>query len=892
MLKEPHDLPPEVQAVIGNPHQLFGKYLLLNPLGKGRMGEVWKAWDRELKRFVALKFLQTTDENDLKRFQREATLGARLNHPNIVALHEFGQINGKHFIAMQYIEGETLRKKRLTLREAIDAVRQACAAIDYAHRQGIVHRDIKPGNIMITPANRVYVMDFGLARQMSPGRRVTISQTGLLLGTPGYMSPEQARGDLGAIDARSDVFSLGATLYYATLGRDPFYDPDVVQMIRKTLEEDPPPPTRIQPSYPRELENIVLKALEKDPARRYSSAAELAEDLRRFLDNEPVSARPPGVAYRLTRRFLLRRWQVLGASTLVLTFAALALVRVTDRRHRQESQLHQQQAAERERRRDALHRRVDEALALLQKFDERTCLSASPFDDRRPLLDQASRIADELQPVDDLAATAFLIRARCLFRRQNFEAAYEEFTRSIVVSPSPEAYYERGMTALHLYRQALQIALHGGRDPQPWQEKAVSDLREAASSNGIPELKAQIADAAVAYGEQRFADAIRLCDAILTRETDPRFVADVWKLKGYAHEQGGQINEAIEAFREAAALRPGDGEAHQALGSARARRVASDLLPREKHEEELNQAIRDLSTAIRIHPGFDWSYYDRGCAYLILARHLTDKQRDPSEAVDAGFKDFERVLAGPLAKHLGESTVNSMGSLILQRAHYLKAAGGHPRTEYERAIAIYRQGISTYPQNAALRRNLASALHHYAPLSDHADATLQQALDACSSALKIETSPADFELRGRIHHDLADRCRDPQERNKWLAQAQADYEQSVRLAPQNSSCLNSLGMIHTAFAETEPDPLPRLRRALDCFSQAVALRNLTALVNRGNVHYQIAVALIKRGERPVDELTTAVADWQMAIDNDPVLKQTLGPSILRARELLGRLREH
>ncbi len=294
-----------------------GRFSLAEKLGAGAMGEVWKARDEDLGRWVALKFLKGSDAEEVGRFRREAQLAARLNHPNIAAIYEVGEADGRPFIAMQHVAGRTLSNFPLgDLRRAAELVRDAARAVHYAHEQGIVHRDLKPSNLMVE-GDRVFVMDFGLARQASV--RSSLSATGLMVGTPSYMSPEQARAD--RVDARSDVWALGATLYEMLCGRVPFDAPDLMGTLTRIVEDEPAPP-----GAGADLDTIVLKCLEKSPARRYQSAAALADDLDRWLKGDPIAARRASLVYRLRKRLAKRKALVLTSAALVAVAAAALTV--------------------------------------------------------------------------------------------------------------------------------------------------------------------------------------------------------------------------------------------------------------------------------------------------------------------------------------------------------------------------------------------------------------------------------------------------------------------------------------------------------------------------------------------------------------------------------------
>jgi len=274
---------------------LADRYELTEQLGAGGMAEVWLGRDRVLGRTVAVKTLlaqYASDPTFIERFRREAQHAAALNHPNIVSVYDTGSDNGTHYIVMEYVEGRTLRdvvrEEGPLLAERVSEIgADACAGLAFAHNHGIIHRDVKPANIMITPAGAVKVADFGIARAASGE---TVTQTAMVLGTAQYFSPEQAQS--APVDARSDVYSLGVVLYEMLTKQVPFTGSSPVAIAYKHVKEDPAPPSRLNGDVPTDLEAIVMKSLAKNPANRYQSAQEMREDLLRALHGQPVEATP------------------------------------------------------------------------------------------------------------------------------------------------------------------------------------------------------------------------------------------------------------------------------------------------------------------------------------------------------------------------------------------------------------------------------------------------------------------------------------------------------------------------------------------------------------------------------------------------------------------------
>jgi WD40 repeat protein len=352
----PDQLPAEEQAPTSQSlhgdsvaPRVLGDYELLEPIGRGGTGVVFKARQLSLDRIVAVKLLASgtlASPEIVHRFRTEAVAAGSLQHPNIVAVHEVGLAEGQHYLVMDYVAGPTLadlvREGPVLARRAAQLVRTVAEAVHFAHERGILHRDLKPSNVLLDADDQPRVTDFGLAKRLHSSQPSTLNPqltlSGQVLGSPGFMPPEQASGRRGQISRRSDVYGLGAILYFLLTGRPPFMGEAVTDVLHEVLNDEPLAPRLSNPTTPPDLQTVCLKCLEKEPDRRYPTAQALAEELSRFLRDEPILARPLGVMGKAWR--WCRRKPVvasLGGTALVLLLVVsvgspLALYRINEQR--------------------------------------------------------------------------------------------------------------------------------------------------------------------------------------------------------------------------------------------------------------------------------------------------------------------------------------------------------------------------------------------------------------------------------------------------------------------------------------------------------------------------------------------------------------------------------
>jgi eukaryotic-like serine/threonine-protein kinase len=432
-----------------------GPYAVERRLAAGGMGVVYVARHEALGRRVALKLMLTSAADAgpeaAERFLIEAQAAARLRHPNIVGIHDVGQDGGRPYLALDLVDGESL-KDRVDREGPLDPtvaaviLEKLARAVFYAHSNSILHRDIKPHNVLLDADGEPLLTDFGLAKDVSAeGQGITV--TGQMLGTPAYMPPEQAGGEPDRVDRRADVYSLGATLYECLCGRPPFQGATVINVVQQVLLDDPPRPRGLRADVPRDLETICLKCLEKEPERRYASAHDLAADLRRFLDGEPIGARRVGPLARVWRRARRNRLVVAVATAvalLVLGVWGWKTVEAQSARKEAESALVDAQRSEA----DAVLAR-DEAIAAKEALSE--ALGRV----------EAARRGEELAR-RHRAALAELEQGYALLATERFELAARAFARGYVAAQRLEG--EPGTAGELSLSRMRQAAALGARE--------------------------------------------------------------------------------------------------------------------------------------------------------------------------------------------------------------------------------------------------------------------------------------------------------------------------------------------------------------------------------------------------------------------------------------------
>jgi len=911
-----HDAAPRLapeQDADAQPGRTLGDYRLLRELGRGGMAVVYEAEQVSLGRHVALKvlpFAAVLDPKHLQRFKNEAMAAAHLHHPNIVPVYGVGCERGVHYYAMQYVEGQSLATAIRDLKRArglgsSDDTRsgsteagpktpisshgsnreppyirmaaalgvQAAEALDHAHQLGIVHRDVKPGNLLVDLAGTLWVTDFGLASSM---KDVSLTITGELLGTIRYMSPEQALAKRVPVDHRTDVYSLGATLYELFTLEPAFPGDDAHLIIQDIAFKEPVLPRRLNPALPRDLETVILKAMSKDPAGRYATAQEMADDLLRFLENRPIEARRPGLLRRASK-WSRRHRTLVGATVVLLLLSIAGLATGTALLWREQAQTTKAL--------DNAQANLDLALQALDQIyiDEAEghprIRQGLPKDLLQKGLGFYEAFVKENVRNKGLAGLIGLAyqRAGQIFRELGEEErAVESLDRAISACDRAIEIDPRDTRARHSRGAALRDL---GRV-----EEALAELDRAI------EIDPRAARAHIDRGNSlrdlgRFEEALAACDRAI--EIDPRD-ADAHTIRGVVLHDLGRFEEALAACDRAIEIDPRYAHAHTNRGA-----VLHDLA---RFEEALTESDR----AIELAPWSAAAHSNRGIALCCLGR-MEEGLAESDRAIELGprfawahggrgnallgLERFEEALAAyDRTIELDPRHAEAHNSRGLVLCNCLGRPG--------EALAEFDRAIELDPRSAGAHANRGIALRRLR--------RVEEALAACDRAIELDPRCA------RAHAARGTALGDLGRSEEALAAFDRAIEIDLRYAEAHSSrgtALINLGRFEEALAacdlSIEIDPRNAGGHytrgnalmakgdpdgAIASYREAIRLRpddaeahcNLgIALTRQGN--YQEALLWLRKGH----EIGSKLAGWAYPskkwVDSAEMLSGARGP---------------
>jgi serine/threonine-protein kinase len=872
------------------PLQDWERYQIVEFLGAGAMGTVYKARDPRLNRFVALKFIRdnTVGGELAQRFYREARSQAGIEHEYVCKIYEVGEVEGRPYIAMQYIDGETLNlaRNKMTLPQKVKAIREAAEALHAAHRYGMIHRDVKPGNIMVEPTPeggfRPYVLDFGLAD--------LVQTTGGLLapgleGTPAYMSPEQARGEMQLLDRRTDVYSLGATLYDLLAGQPPFGKGPNDEILLSLLVAEPKPLRDLKHGVPADLDAVVMKCLEKDPADRYESAKALADDLMRYLDGEAVMARRSSLVYRLQKK--AQKNKILVATLVVAALAIIVLSTIFIRAR--------VQAAEQARLAQQSGQKIKE-IEIFMRYAYALPLHDTSVE-KAVIRARMASISQDMARLDgEAAAMAHYALGRGHLALQEYEKALEYLKLAHAGGlRTPAVEYALGRTLGEIYnKQFKEVLRRSGKRMLQAKAKIDKDLLEPAlhhlrQSGGEHGESRPLAEGLLAYYSQQYEEALKKGQDALTAEPwlyeAKKLQADVYYAYGRRKQNSGQYQEARSDYRRAAELYHGaaemarsDSSIHSAEADTWVQIMELDktqgLSPKEAYERALEacdraivsfsendsavrkkvwamtrwaeylsthgqdprsmaqQAIETAQRAYAMNPNNAFPHDQIGLAYQLIANYENDHGLDSTESEKKAIEAFSKSIE--INRNFAWA-LNDYGVLFATKAEWLGARGQDYRNEMEQAIEKLNAAIEADPDYHVAYSNLAHSQQLMATYEiEHGrspDEWIDKAIETSTRSLQV--NPNYYQTYRNLASVFALRAKYELSFGRTapaaaaLAKAHEALNQAIKANPEDAETHRVLAAVYELEAETQSaqkqDPQELLSRGLQAIQKSILI---------------------------------------------------------------------
>lgn len=922
------------------PVENWDRYELTEFIGRGGMGDVYQARDPRLGRLVAVKFLRRDDPEVVARFVREARIQARVDHEGVCPVYEVGEVQGRPFIVMQYVAGGALPevRDRLSLKEKVQIIADVAAALHAAHRLGLVHRDVKPANIMVelteSGAWRPFVVDFGIAREID-SRGLT--QTGAVLGTPAFSAPEQLAGKSDLIDARSDIYGLGATLYWVLTGRPP-YEGSYTEIMAGHTSAVPTPPSQLNSEISRDLETVMLTCLEIDQDRRYPSAFAAGEDLRRFLAGEPIEAQRASVFYRMSKT--ARRHPAVSTAIVATLVTVMAIGGFS---------LHDRwQTARRATIAQALLERVsgiESFMRVVAMMPQHDTTAERELVHRR--MDELRHEADALGGVARGPGLYALGRAHLVLGeveqavadlREAWDSGYRGQSVASAFGRALGAVYEKELrNARHIADAELRRSVES-RIAVTYRDRALELLRTSV----ITDMEAPaFTEALIAYYEGRLADALESTQLAASQAPwhfqTLRLQGDIGLAVAADLASEGKVGIALvelsragDAYDQALEIARSDAASHTALchrwlqemevlerdgrssdvafASAEAACAAArSVAPREaapwettalllwRRGDSLNDRGEDpmpvldraaiaAAKAIEINPESGNGHHALGGSQTVVALNLASHGLDPEAALAQAVKNLGRAVE---LEPGNPEIADDLGYAFDRRARYHLGLGRDPRSDLDLALKNYQRALELSPDYANAHNN--SGIAHWRRgvwemrSGLDCDASFRSAEHSFRSALELNSryayAWANLGMCKRTQGLVAlGQGKDPGE---ILGEARHALLQALAINP-------SIAYAHIEVAAAEivaaraalergTSPVRHLETASSAAQRAISTNPASSAVwqTSAEVHRYRAAALSRRSRSPDREIEIGLREVNKALDLNPRSWQAL-----------------
>lgn len=883
---------PTASSTVPVPGLVNNRYECLGLIGEGGMGQVFKARDLQLQRYTALKFLRGDDPSLIERCLQEAQAQARIEHEHICKVYEAGEVNGLPYIAMQYIEGESLKacQNQLSLADKVKVMIAVAEAVHAAHKIGLIHRDIKPTNIMLEQNSaghrRPFVMDFGLACDSETAGQ---SKNGKLRGTPAYMAPEQVAkifGETEKLDQRVDVYSLGVTFYELLAGQPPFTNGTGMNLLKQVLAGDADSVRKHNPAIPEDLEIIVMKCLEKQPARRYASARELAEDLQRFAAGEPICARPNTVIYRARKKASKHKALVAvsGAALALVLFLGGMWVRAWWTASTQT--MLAQQFVEEVTKIEALMR-YGHMMPLHDITNEKAVMRA-----------RMDIIKEEMNRLGSVArgpGNYALGRGHLALGEYESARAHLESARAAGYH-TPEGEYAWGLTLAALYQKEMekaerisdkqQRALRYQQIEREYREPALAALK---AISGLKVESPEYVEGLIAFCEKRYEEALQKAE--LAAAQSPlhyearKLIGDSYLMMGNDKQSKGEYEGALADYEWA-------GNAYLAVaGLARSypaiyeqdcnrwlQLMAIAAARGEPVAAAFDQALSACDQALEADSKNWLAYSKKAYAYWRFGEYQVSKGIDPRESLAKAAEMAQRAIQfnpGDLEAY------HYLGTSYLTAGKYERTIGLDPNPSFTQGIAAFQQVLGINPNFVNAYNNLANIYNEKGrydlaagldprPMLAEAKAYYEKALQINPEFATVYSNLGNTSLeKGRYEESVG---LDPR---PALEEAVTAYGKALQINPNLAVAYNSLGTTYNVKARYEEsvalDPRSSRALAIACFEKALQINANFSIAynNLGNTHHEQGRYEKTLGIDPRPALAQAILYYRKAVQINP-----------------------
>jgi serine/threonine-protein kinase len=876
-------IPESIHSAEQESVQTVSRYQSMELIGQGAIGQVFKAYDSTLKRIVALKFLKAHRAGMEERFRREAQAQARVQHPNVCKVFEVGEIENKPYLSMQYINGCTLDQAALqmSLEEKVKTMKVVAEAVHAANKTGLIHRDLKPGNILVEKTEegwQPYVTDFGLAREMDAP---DLTRTGVVVGTPAYMAPEQARGAVRNLDQRTDVYCLGATFFEVLSGKPPFEGNSSMEVLWKILQEEAPPLRSKNKKIPQELETIVMKCLEKDPTQRYESARALSEDLARFQDDEPILARPATWHYRLRKKARKHRTIVGIAAVAFIGILLSAAFGIYSWWNAGEQAKHAQQFGQEVE-------KIEGFLRYVQTL---------PLHDVRPEMALVrERMKDIEKRIKEVGKTAEGPGHYALGR--GYLALYEYEKALIHLEEAwkrnyrtPEVAYSLGAVFGELYQRQLQtLGLISNTQSRENRQKEIERqyrdpaLRYLRIAKGVHFESTHYAEGLVAFYEKKYDLALRKAnDAIASTPWfyhASKMEGDIRVSQGIEKARAGDYSAASENYMKAGvayqrAMEIGRSDA--SLYEAECRRWIEILeaLVRETipSDESFKNGIAACDQALQINKENAEAYNKKAIVYQHWGDTLANYGKDSEPMFQKVIETAEAALRWKPQSAEAHLMIG-LGYWNLAWDQYMD--GKDTSQSSKKAIDSYNAAAKIKP-DAESYYGLCGVYHQKAMIEmqrslDPSD-SFRKAISAGEKAAELDGSNSDtynsvgIEYTSFGNYQLNTGINPTNSFNSAIDR----FEKGLRLNPKNVDCYINLSRVYILKAEYEItqklDPTIGLRQSIEYCQKANSIRSdvPSAYVNMMAAYWVMSLNRVESNQDPTSSLKDAIKAYDEVI---------------------------